>query len=208
MIQSPYFDINYGWVYGEDGWNTGMDENLVRLSFLARNAVTEFTNSLPASPALGYSCILNSDSLAYFWLGESYVFVELEEGYEFTTLSDGKRWRKQGGAYVEIPGGGNLDTRTTSLEVRMGDVENGLSQVIVDSGNTTQDVNDILNDASSLPVASDSITQSLAEWLLFGDLAEGDSEGFGGLTPEGFVIKTTDGVVAEIEGPGDKGVTI
>lgn len=167
MIQSPYFNINYGWPYGSDGWNTGMDENLVRLSFLARNAVTEFTNSLQASPAPGYSCILNSDSLAYFWLGESYVFVELEEGYEFTTLSDGKRWRKQGGAYVEIPTTGSLDTRTASLEVRMGDVENDLSQVIVDSGNTAQNVNDILDDASSLPVTSDSITQSLTEWMDF-----------------------------------------
>lgn len=167
MIQSPYFDINYGWPYGSDGWNTGMDENLVRLSFLARNAVTEFTNSLPASPAPGYSCILNSDSLAYFWLGESYVFVELEEGYEFTTLSDGKRWRKQGGTYIEIPTIGSINVRTTSLETRMGDVEDDLSQVISDASDTAQEVGDILSDASALPVTSDSVTQSLAAWMDF-----------------------------------------
>lgn len=167
MIQSPYFDINYGWPYGSDGWNTGMDENLVRLSFLARNAVTEFTNSLPASPAPGYSCILNSDSLAYFWLGESYVFVELEEGYEFTTLSDGKRWRKQGGTYIEIPTIDSINVRTTSLETRMGDVEDDLSQVISDASDTAQEVGDILSDASALPVTSDSVTQSLAAWMDF-----------------------------------------
>ena len=27
---SPFLDVKYGWNYGESGWNTGMDENLVK----------------------------------------------------------------------------------------------------------------------------------------------------------------------------------
>ena len=27
--QSPFNDINYEWTYGSDGWNVGMDENMV-----------------------------------------------------------------------------------------------------------------------------------------------------------------------------------
>lgn len=167
MIQSPYFDINYGWPYGSDGWNTGMDENLVRLSFLARNAVNEFVNTLPPSPAPGYSCILNSDGLAYVWLGDGYVFTPLEDGYEFLTLADGKYWRKDGPSYIEIPSPISLDDRATSLESRMGVVENDLSQVISDASDTAQEVGDILSDASTLPVTSDSVTQSLAAWMDF-----------------------------------------
>lgn len=28
--------LNYGWAYGESGWNTGMDDNLVKLGFTSR----------------------------------------------------------------------------------------------------------------------------------------------------------------------------
>src|SRR5690554_5091279 len=167
MIQSPYFDSNYGWPYGSDGWNTGMDENLIRLSFLARNAVNEFVNTLPSSPFPGYSCILNSDGMAYIWLEDGYTFTPLEDGYEFLTLADGKYWRKDGSSYIEIPSPTSLGIRTTSLESRMGVVENDLSQVISDASDTAQDVGDILSDASTLPVTSDSVTQSLAAWMDF-----------------------------------------
>lgn len=167
MIQSPYFDINYGWPYGSDGWNAGMDENLVRLSFLARNAVNEFVNTLPSSPSPGYSCILNSDGMAYIWLEDGYVFTPLEDGYEFLTLVDDKYWRKVGSSYIEIPNPISLEGRTTSLESRVGVVEGDLSQVISDASDTAQEVGDILSDASTLPVTSDSVTQSLAAWMDF-----------------------------------------
>lgn len=167
MQQSPYFGINYGWPYGSDGWNTGMDENLIRLSFLTRHAVNEFVNTLPTSPAPGYSCILNSDGLAYIWLEDGYTFTPLEDGYEFSTLVDGKYWRKEGSSYIEIPNPNSLDGRTTSLESRMGVVESDLSQVISDTSDTAQEVGDILDDASALPVTSDSVTQSLTAWMDF-----------------------------------------
>src|SRR5690554_6052009 len=167
MQQSPYFGINYGWPYGSDGWNTGMDENLIRLSFLARNAVNEFVDTLPESPVPGYSCILNSDGMAYVWLEDGYTFTPLEDGYKFLTLVDGKYWRKEGPSYIEIPSPISLDDRATSLESRMGVVENDLSQVISDASDTAQEVGDILSDASALPVTSDSVTQSLAAWMDF-----------------------------------------
>lgn len=164
-IQSPYFDINYGWVYGEDGWNTGMDENLLRLSFLAKNAVNEFVSTLPSSVSDGYSCILNGDNLAYFWNNGSWVFVSLEQGYEFTTLVDGKRWVRTSTGYQEIPNNVDLDGRVTTLEGDLGEVELAVAENTQDIANLQQATGDITDNASSLPVTSDSVTMTLAEWM-------------------------------------------
>lgn len=166
-IQSPYFNINYGWVYGEDGWNTGMDENLLRSSFLMRNAVTEITSSLPSSPPDGYSCILTTDNLAYFRVEGIYVFVEIEEGYEFTTLVDGKRWRKESSGYVEIPTASGLNVRVEFLEGRIDTVEGDISSLQDEVDGISGSVGSIVGDASSLPVTSESQTMSLAEWMAY-----------------------------------------
>lgn len=164
-IQSPYFDINYGWVYGEDGWNTGMDENLLRLSFLANNTVNEFVSALPSSVSDGYSCILNGDNLAYFWNNGSWVFVSLEQGYEFTTLVDGKRWVRTSTGYQEIPNNVDLDGRVTTLEGDLEEVELAVVENTQNIADLQQATGDITDNASSLPVTSDSVTMTLAEWM-------------------------------------------
>src|SRR5690554_770898 len=166
-IQSPYFDINYGWEYGEDGWNTGMDENLIRSSFLMRNAVTEFTASLPSNPPDGYSCILTTDNLAYFRVGGNFVFVDIEEGYEFTTLVDGKRWKKESSGYVEIPTATGLNARVESLEERADTTEDNVSSLQDEVDNISGTVDGIVGDASTLPVSSESQTMSLSEWMAY-----------------------------------------
>lgn len=166
-IQSPYFNINYGWVYGEDGWNTGMDENLLRSSFLMRNAVTEITSSLPPSPPDGYSCILTTDSLAYFRVEGNYVFVEIEEGYELTTLADGKRWRKESSGYVEIPTASGLNARVGSLEGRVDTAEGNIFSLQAEVDGIRGSVGGIVGDASGLPVTSESQTMSLTEWMAY-----------------------------------------
>lgn len=38
--------LNYGWAYGESGWNTGMDDNLVKLGFTSRNQVKVYRQAL------------------------------------------------------------------------------------------------------------------------------------------------------------------
>jgi len=32
--QAPWLETAYGWAYGENGWNTGMDSNLLKFSVL------------------------------------------------------------------------------------------------------------------------------------------------------------------------------
>tara|TARA_R110000744_G_C19371770_1_gene563173 strand:+ start:42088 stop:43911 length:1824 start_codon:yes stop_codon:yes gene_type:complete len=102
-INSPYFSINYGWASGEDGWNSGMDSNLLVTSFLLKGSVDSFVASLPLSPSEGDSVILTTDNQAYFFVNGDWFFVSLEEGFEFNVLSDDTRWRYESGSFVEIP---------------------------------------------------------------------------------------------------------
>ena len=47
--QSPFYSVDYGWSLGEGGWNTGMDDNLVKLGFFARRVVDTFEPTLPVA---------------------------------------------------------------------------------------------------------------------------------------------------------------
>jgi len=49
----PGLGLNGFWNLGEDGWNTGMDENLLVLSALAQGAVLSRTTALPGTPVDG-----------------------------------------------------------------------------------------------------------------------------------------------------------
>lgn len=65
MQTSPFFDIKYGWQRGEDGWNVGMDENMVVLSAMISRNIKGFVQTLPAID-IGEIYILTTDGRMYF----------------------------------------------------------------------------------------------------------------------------------------------
>lgn len=92
--QSPFYSVDYGWSLGEGGWNTGMDDNLVKLGFFARRVVDTFESTLPSTPAAGRSCILPDNTVNVYvekWysvaptIGEVYKVGGVQ--YEFTGSS-------------------------------------------------------------------------------------------------------------------------
>lgn len=166
-INSPYFNISYGWDYGEDGWNTGMDTNLLRLAFLARNSVQEFVTNLPESPSEGYSCILRADNLAYFRAGASWVFAPLEVGYEFTTLVDGKRWARVASGYAEVIVASDVAQEVSNLDATVTAIGGQVEDNVQSIENLEVSVSGIYADASGLPVTSDSETMPLDDWMSY-----------------------------------------
>ena len=52
--------LNGFWDLGEDGWNTGMDENLLKLSTLSHLSVISATTTLPGSPSEGDTYLVPS----------------------------------------------------------------------------------------------------------------------------------------------------
>lgn len=166
-INSPFFDINYGWVLGANGWNTGMDQNLLVISFLLKGSVNGFTNTLPAAASTGESYILNSDKKAYFKVGNSWVFVTPVEGWEFNTLSDSKRWKFVSNNYVEIPTTSQLSTQLGSTSDNIGNLADQVQTNTQDIGTLAQNLGDIVQNGGVISVTSDGNTKQLSDWMLF-----------------------------------------
>lgn len=58
--------LNYGWAYGESGWNTGMDDNLVKLGFTSRNQVKGILSVPPSTPSNGDAYIVGTSPTGLF----------------------------------------------------------------------------------------------------------------------------------------------
>lgn len=129
MKQSPYFDINYGWPYGADGWNTQMDENLLVLSFLPSHQVLSIVDSVPATPNEGASYVVSSDNSARFYTDGAWYIFYPADGWEFRTLADGLRWRFEGGVPVQQPDTNDLSEAVDQLFSGLGDVTTRLGAV-------------------------------------------------------------------------------
>ena len=59
-----YFII--GWSYGETGWNSGMDENIVKLGFESRKRINGILSSPPSSPSNGDAYIVGTTPTGLF----------------------------------------------------------------------------------------------------------------------------------------------
>lgn len=104
--QSPFNGINYEWTYGSDGWNVGMDENMVKLSFLSVKVVDSFESVLPSAPvAEGRSCVL-PDNTVHFYVG----------GWYSVTPTDGEIWVVNGKEYQIVSGVFSEVLQATTLE--------------------------------------------------------------------------------------------
>lgn len=66
----PRGGLSYGWDYGENGWNTGMDANLLRLGRFGfhLSAKSRAVTAPPASPAAG-DCYIVPAGATGAWAG-------------------------------------------------------------------------------------------------------------------------------------------
>lgn len=63
--QDPVLGLNYGWLLGEDNWNTGMDANLKKLGALAMGAAASVANT-PAVTTNGTRYIVGTSPTGDF----------------------------------------------------------------------------------------------------------------------------------------------
>lgn len=123
MKQSPYFNINYGWPRGTDGWDTGMNENLLTLSFLDTQRVINIVASVPDSPSNGDAYIVSSDNSARFFADGVWNIVYPADGWEFTTSQDNATWVFEGGVPVQRVNPNDLSSAVNQLDIRVTDAE-------------------------------------------------------------------------------------
>jgi hypothetical protein len=113
---SPWVGSYYGWSYGEDGWNSGMDENLLKFSFLFDGNIDSITATLPA-PVNGQAHYNTVDNLIYYAVGGTYYTLTAPKWFSLKLKSTGQVWTFNGVELLPVESLDELRQDVDTLEV-------------------------------------------------------------------------------------------
>jgi hypothetical protein len=113
---SPFLEGKWGWTYGESGWNDGMDENLLKFSFMLDRTVDSVVSSLPQPPTTGMSYFLTTDNRLYYVVSGVYYSSPTPKWSTVTVKSSGDSFIFDGTSLLNSPTNINLGGRVTNLE--------------------------------------------------------------------------------------------
>jgi len=113
---SPWLEGAYGWSFGEGGWNTGMDQNLLKFSFLFDRNVDSVVTSLPAA-ANGQAHYLTTDNRLYFAVGTTYFSCPVPKWFTIYVRTTGQTHQFNGTSLVQIDTPAQLDARLDAVEL-------------------------------------------------------------------------------------------
>lgn len=113
---SPWLEGAYGWNFGESGWNTGMDNNLLKFSFMFDRNVDSITASLPAAVD-GQAHYLTTDNRLYFAVGTTYFSTVVPKWFTIYVRSTGQAHQFNGTSLVQIDTPLQLDSRLDAVEL-------------------------------------------------------------------------------------------
>lgn len=112
---SPFIEGKYGWTLGESGWNLGMDENLLKFSYLFDRNIDGIVSSLP--PAVNGQAYFNTtDNRVYFVVENVYSSTPLPKNFLLADRATGDVFLFNGVALVPQPSVTDIDTRLDSVE--------------------------------------------------------------------------------------------
>jgi hypothetical protein len=114
--QSPFLEAAYGWDFGEGGWNSGMDQNLLKFSFMFDRNVDSVVAALPAA-VNGQAHYLTTDNRLYFAVGNTYFSTPIPKWFEFKVRSTGATYQFNGTSAVLVDSPSELDSRLDSVEL-------------------------------------------------------------------------------------------
>lgn len=113
---SPWLEGAYGWNFGEGGWNTGMDQNLLKFSFMFDRNVDSIVASLPAA-VNGQAHYLTTDNRLYFAVGTTYFSTIVPKWFTIVNRSTGQTHQFNGASLVQIDSPSQIDTRLDAVEL-------------------------------------------------------------------------------------------
>lgn len=115
---SPFIEAKYGWGYGADNWDPGMDENLLKFSFMFDGRVDGIVASLPAA-VNGQSYFLTTDNRFYFAVGTTWYSSPCPQYFVFKIKSTGDYYQYDGSNAIQIDSPAQAESRFTSIEVTL-----------------------------------------------------------------------------------------
>lgn len=106
----PFVQLNWGWDDGENGWGSGMNENLILTAFLHNRRLDNILadgSMLPTSPVDGSAYFVNSDKNVYIRAEGQWYNISPPVGMTFIKKTDESVVKYDGTALV-------TDTKTIS----------------------------------------------------------------------------------------------
>lgn len=113
---SPWLEGAYGWNFGEGGWNSGMDQNLLKFSFMFDRNVDSIVASLPAA-VNGQAHYLTTDNRLYFAVGTTYFSTVVPKWFTIVVRATGATWQFNGTSLVQIDSPAEIDARLDAVEL-------------------------------------------------------------------------------------------
>ena len=117
--QSPWLEGVYGWNFGESGWNSGMDSNLLKFSFLFDRNIDGITDTLPANPSNGSAYFLTTDSRLYFRVSGNWLSSPTPRWFVLVIRTTGELYQFDGSTLVPIESSSDLSDRIEDVELTL-----------------------------------------------------------------------------------------
>lgn len=96
---SPFIEGKFGWALGESNWNLGMDENLLKFSYLFDRNIDGIVSSLPA-PVNGEAYFNTTDNRIYYAVNGVFSSTPVPKWFEITLRTSGDNYVFNGSALV------------------------------------------------------------------------------------------------------------
>lgn len=113
---SPWIEGAYGWGFGESGWNSGMDSNLLKFSFMFDRNVDSIVASLPAA-VNGQAHYLTTDNRLYFAIGTTYLSTPVPKWFTIVVRDTGQTHQFNGTSLVQVNTDSQVDSRLDAIEI-------------------------------------------------------------------------------------------
>ena len=141
-LTDPISGLSYGWVLGEDNWNTGMDSNLVQLGATINISVLDFvaspvvtTNGTRYIVTTGSGDFAGQDNKLAARVAGAWVFYTLPEGCIVYDEDTNVHYKFEGGSYVSVVDLSGYLTSATA-ETTYTSIANSRYQFVSDAGTT------------------------------------------------------------------------
>lgn len=121
---SPFLEGKFGWNLGESNWNFGMDENLLKFSYMFDRNIDGIVSSLPAV-VNGTAYFNTTDNRIYFAVGGSYTSTPTPKWFIVTLRSTGVPYQFDGTALSTSIS--NISTKDSLADTT--DIAKGFSEV-------------------------------------------------------------------------------
>lgn len=117
---SPFLGSKYGWNFGESGWNLGMDENILKFSYMATKLIDGVVDTLPSQATNGSAYFLTTDNTVYFRVENEWRSVVIPKWSSLFLKTSGEEYVFNGTSLVDVKNNAELSQELSEVSQQVG----------------------------------------------------------------------------------------